>query len=91
MRKYICLLFLSMTLVVPIRSGSATNHCMDLNKPIDKDMLSFPLGYTQFETDHSFYTKHVSETFTALLVYVHDIVLTGDSIMEINIVKDFLH
>lgn len=49
------------------------------------------LGCTQSEAGHSIYTKHTSHSFTTLLVYVDDIVLTGDSLMGINNVKAFLH
>ncbi|MCH79973.1 retrovirus-related Pol polyprotein from transposon TNT 1-94 [Trifolium medium] len=48
------------------------------------------LGYVQSQADYSLYTKHIDHNFTALLVYVDDIVLTGNSIEEIRNVKSFL-
>lgn len=45
------------------------------------------IGYSQSQADHSLYVKTTSHSFTALLVYVDDIVLVGDSIDEIQFVK----
>lgn len=49
------------------------------------------LGYHHSEYDHSLFIKSSLNTFTALLVYVDDIVLTGNASTEINHVKSFLH
>lgn len=38
------------------------------------------LGYKQSQTDHSLYVKSSQDSFTALLVYVDDIVFAGTSI-----------
>jgi hypothetical protein len=48
------------------------------------------LGYSQSQADHSLFVKASDSTFTALLVYVDDIVLTGNSMFEINYVKQIL-
>ena len=49
------------------------------------------LGYTQSSADHSLFVKKSASDITALLVYVDDVVLTGNSIAEINAVKAHLH
>jgi hypothetical protein len=51
-------------------------------------LISF--GYVQSQSDHSLYIKSTDTTFTALLVYVDDIVLAGNSSLEIQNVKLFL-
>jgi hypothetical protein len=48
------------------------------------------LGYVQSQADHSLYVKSTDLYFTALLVYVDDIVLDGTSMAEIKSVKLFL-
>jgi hypothetical protein len=45
------------------------------------------IGYSQSQADHSLYIKASPCAFTALLVYVDDIVLAGDSTQEIQFVK----
>ncbi|XP_058783954.1 uncharacterized mitochondrial protein AtMg00810-like [Vicia villosa] len=49
------------------------------------------IGYSQSQADHSLYTKSTHAEFTALLVYVDDIVLAGTSLTEIQRVKQLLH
>jgi len=49
------------------------------------------LGYTQSSTDHSLFVKKYASDITTLLVYVGDVVLTSNSIAEINTVKAHLH
>lgn len=41
-------------------------------------------GYKQANSDHSLFTKHSPESFIALLVYVDDIVLVGNSLSEFS-------
>ncbi|XP_072060397.1 uncharacterized protein [Arachis hypogaea] len=48
------------------------------------------LGFTPSENDHSLFTKSTGTTFTAILVYVDDLVLAGDDLSEIQAVKMFL-
>ncbi|XP_016173321.1 uncharacterized protein LOC107615806 [Arachis ipaensis] len=47
-------------------------------------------GYKQFFYDHSLFIKKQSKSFTAILVYVDDLVLTGNEIGEINSIKQDL-
>lgn len=48
------------------------------------------LGYSQSTADHSLFTKLHNTQFTALLVYVDDIVLAGNCPAEIQHVKQVL-
>ncbi|CAL1374490.1 unnamed protein product [Linum trigynum] len=48
------------------------------------------LGYKKSNSDYSLFTKHENKNFTALLVYVDDIILTGNCFSEIQKVKQFL-
>jgi hypothetical protein len=47
--------------------------------------------FTQVPSDPTLFVKKTSESFTALLVYVDDIVLTGSSMNEITNIKTNLH
>jgi len=47
-------------------------------------------GYKQSSSDHSLFTLHSDFMFTALLVYVDDVILVGNSMIEINKIKDTL-
>jgi hypothetical protein len=49
------------------------------------------MGYHQSTVDYSLFVKHNNSQFTALLVYVDDIVLTGNNLDEIQSVKQQLH
>ena len=49
------------------------------------------LGYSHSIADYSLFTKQNKDHFTALLVYVDDIVLTGNDYNEIQQVKSFLN
>lgn len=53
--------------------------------------LLLQCGYRQANSDHSLFTKHNADSFTALLVYVDDIVLVGSSLSEFSAVKETLH
>ncbi|XP_014490382.1 uncharacterized protein LOC106753104 [Vigna radiata var. radiata] len=47
--------------------------------------------YIQPKSDHSLFVKKTSTNFTALLVYVDDIALAGNSMIEITRIKALLH
>lgn len=47
-------------------------------------------GFIHSQNDHSLFTLHKNGTFTAMLVYVDDIVITGSSPIMIAAVKTFL-
>jgi len=49
------------------------------------------LGFVQSNSDYSLFTYKTTSTFTALLVYVEDIILAGDSMEIINKTKSMLH
>lgn len=49
------------------------------------------LGFKQSAADHTLYVKKTSTSFTALLLYVDDVLLTGNDMSEINSVKQSLH
>ncbi|XP_068504206.1 uncharacterized mitochondrial protein AtMg00810-like [Phaseolus vulgaris] len=48
-------------------------------------------GYAQAHADHSLFIKNTSYVFTVLIVYVDDIVLTGNCASEITKIKATLH
>nr|KYP48597.1 Retrovirus-related Pol polyprotein from transposon TNT 1-94 [Cajanus cajan] len=58
------------------------------NAKLTSALIQF--GFTQSPADHSLFVKHTAESFIALLVYVDDIVLTGNSLCIIDQVKDYL-
>jgi hypothetical protein len=47
--------------------------------------------YTQSNADHSLFIKKTATSFTALLVYVDDVIITGDSLDEFTFIKNILH
>ncbi|CAJ2657635.1 unnamed protein product [Trifolium pratense] len=49
------------------------------------------IGYTQMLSDPTLFTKSTKDSFTTILVYVDDIVLTGNSLAEIEATKSRLH
>lgn len=49
------------------------------------------LGYKQSNADHTLYIKASSGSFTALLLYVDDVLLAGNDMHEIQLVKSSLH
>lgn len=51
-------------------------------------LLNF--GYKQAHADHSLFTHITTTSYTALLVYVDDIVIVGDSIAEVSKIKQLL-
>jgi len=44
-------------------------------------------GYQQFKADYSLFTKQRGSSFTALLIYIDDILLTGNDLREMNHLK----
>ena len=53
-------------------------------------LLLLSYGYQQAQADHSLFIKAIGSDFTALIIYVDDIVLTGNSVEEINSIKNVL-
>lgn len=52
--------------------------------------LLLSLGFKQAHSDHSLFTNITTTSYTALLIYVDDIVLVGDSFSELSKVKQVL-
>ncbi|XP_040374694.1 uncharacterized protein LOC112199378 [Rosa chinensis] len=48
-------------------------------------------GYRQSKADYSLFTRVVGNSFTAVLIYVDDIVITGNDPKAIELLKAFLH
>ncbi|XP_061366072.1 uncharacterized mitochondrial protein AtMg00810-like [Gastrolobium bilobum] len=83
-------------------SSNKSNHICKLNKSLyglkqasrqwNAKLLSslFTLGYHQSAADSSLLIRSSSHSFTSLLIYVDDIVLTGNDIQEIDRVKHHL-
>jgi len=59
------------------------------NKKLTSKLLLF--GYTQSSVDYSLFVKKSTSVIIVLLVYVDDVVLTGNSIAEINAIKAHHH
>ncbi|XP_057968170.1 uncharacterized mitochondrial protein AtMg00810-like [Malania oleifera] len=48
-------------------------------------------GFTRGNSDKSLFIKKSKSSFIALLVYVDDVLLASDSLLEIDLLKNFLH
>ena len=48
------------------------------------------VGFQQSKTDYSLFIRQNNSSFIAILIYVDDILLTGNDLTEIQRVKDFL-
>ncbi|GJX90221.1 ribonuclease H-like domain-containing protein [Tanacetum coccineum] len=58
------------------------------NAKITADLLEN--NFVQSKSDYSLFTKSFGDVFSTLLVYVDDIIITGNSLTEIEKVKQFL-
>ncbi|KAK4387417.1 Retrovirus-related Pol polyprotein from transposon RE1 [Sesamum angolense] len=58
------------------------------NLELTTKLLEF--GFQQSSHDHCLFIKHSDSSFLALLVYVDDILLTGSSTTDIDVVKTYL-
>jgi len=84
-------------------SVSGTPKCCKLHKSLyglkqssikwyeKLSILLLSCGYQQAQTDHSLFVKTADSSFTALIVYVDDIILTGNSSNEMAYIKHVLH
>jgi hypothetical protein len=48
-------------------------------------------GFVQSKADYSLFTRRKGKSFTALLIYVDDILITGNDVNAISTLKQFLH
>ena len=89
--------------IPPGVNGSRSSQCCKLLKSLyglkqasrkwyeKLSILLLSCGYQQAQADHSLFLKIEKSAFTALIVYVDDIVLAGNSIEEMNNIKRILH
>ncbi|KAF5448409.1 hypothetical protein F2P56_028947 [Juglans regia] len=56
---------------------------------LSKALLQY--GFVQGSSDSSLFIKRSESSFIAILVYVDDVLLASDSLIEIQLLKDFLH
>lgn len=47
-------------------------------------------GYIQYQSDHSLFTKTSGSSFTVILVYVDDLIMTGTPLVDIKCIKKAL-
>nr|XP_017224964.1 PREDICTED: uncharacterized mitochondrial protein AtMg00810-like [Daucus carota subsp. sativus] len=59
------------------------------NKELSKFLIS--QNYVQSTQDYSLFVKHRENSFTAVLVYVDDLLVTGNDLPEIESIKSLLH
>jgi len=48
-------------------------------------------GFVQSKADYSLFTRRKGKSFTTLLIYVDDILITGNDVNAISTLKQFLH
>jgi hypothetical protein len=48
-------------------------------------------GFKQSQADHSLFTRQRDKSFTALLIYVDDILITGNDPVSVAMTKKFMH
>ena len=89
-------------MVSPSVSTTRPNQCCKLLKSLydlkqasrkwyeKLSLLLLSCGYQQAQADHSLFIKTEGNYFIALIVYVDDVVLTGNSTFEINNIKHIL-
>ena len=74
---------------------SSISHFTDLNKHREIGSPHFSdtirkASYQQSKADYSLFTKTQGTSFTVILIYVDDILLTGNDLYEMEWLKEFL-
>jgi len=89
--------------IPPGIQGYPCSHCCKLRKSLyglkqasrrwyeKLHLLLLSCGYQQAQADHSLFIKNHGIDFTALIIYVDDIVLAGNCLHEIDTVKQILN
>lgn len=76
-------------------SPFSTNHVCKLEKSLyDYEKLLLILltvGYKQTIIDHSLFIKHTSKSLTTLTIYVGDVILVRDDLLEFKADNEILH
>ncbi|XP_071723840.1 uncharacterized protein, partial [Rutidosis leptorrhynchoides] len=61
----------------------------DLDEELAEALMNF--GYSQSSSDNSLFIHSSNESFTAILIYVDDLIIAGNDMQQITLVKDFLY
>ncbi|KAM2457997.1 hypothetical protein ACFX1W_006848 [Malus domestica] len=96
----ICMILFSWNLLLVFANRgtlcvSSTNLSTDLNRLLEIGFSLFSdtikkAGYQQSKADYSLFTKAQGTSFIVVLIYVDDILLTGNDLQEMKRLKTFL-